>query len=80
MAGQEECNVCPVPMLWALVERSLGGLQVTVMSPRPSLLGALMGAGGTGGLFLEGGLSTGSSGCPSPTQVSWLSSLQFSAS
>lgn len=44
-------------MLWALVERSLWGLQVSVMSPCPSLLGVLMGAGGTEGLFLKGGLS-----------------------
>lgn len=45
-------------MLWALVERSPWGLQVTVMSPCPSLLGVLVGAGETGGLFLEDGLST----------------------
>lgn len=58
MGGQGECNICLTPMLWALVERSPWGLQVTVMSPCPSLLGVLVGAGETGGLFLEDGLST----------------------
>lgn len=56
MAGQGDCNICLIPLLWALVETSLWDLQVTVMST--SLLGVLMGAGGTGGLFLKGGLST----------------------
>ena len=50
-----ESVTCLIPVLWALVERSLWGWQETVISPCPSLLGVLMGAGGTGGLFLKGG-------------------------